>query len=122
MTRPISNAGCARGKTAAGGHKHEYLNLNHVLGEQLMIDAKQALPLQRCRRTGSPTRNAQQASHSALPMGKLVRFKPNELEAWAARSSQAPARRLPNDRLQRHAHPDHNRRTSATPSAKSAPN
>jgi hypothetical protein len=41
MTRPTSNAGCARGKTAAGGSNHERHNTG-IADVEPMIDAKQA--------------------------------------------------------------------------------
>ena len=59
-------------------------NLNHVLGEQL-IDVRQAalmfnLPLYWL----SQAKERQERRIPHYRVGKLVRFKPNELEAWIA--------------------------------------
>ncbi len=59
-------------------------NLNHVLGEQL-IDVRQAalmFNLPSYWLSQAKERHERRIPHYRV--GKLVRFKPNELEAWIA--------------------------------------
>ena len=91
-----------------------------------MIDANGPLPHCDCRTTGLLI--LQMRSRYKIPhylLGGLVRYRPSELSAWAARSTAAQGRpvmlmvRRPNDpRLQRHPPAQPHPRTVTMPNAK----
>ena len=59
-------------------------NLNHVLGEQLIDVRQAALMFNLPSYWLSQAKERQERRIPHYRVGKLVRFKPNELEAWIA--------------------------------------
>src|SRR5574343_89125 len=87
MTRPISNAGCARGKTAAGGHKHEYLEFESRTWRAADRRTPGCTDVQPAVVLALTSQGATGASHSALPRrqtGSLQTQRAGSLDRCAA--------------------------------------